>query len=327
MIERKVSVCISTCNRIELLKFAVESVLAQSYSDWELIVCDDGSTDGTSDYMSQIENDQIHYIRHPKNIGKSNNMRSGFEAARGEYFVKFDDDDILLANFLKATVPMLDKYSNIDFVGGDHWIIDINNNRDEEWSDRCSTKFGRTKLQEGIVDDLLKAVFIDQSFYIGATLFRSCVLKEINYMRENLQSCEDNDLFVRLALANKVAYYLPQRLMEYRFHSEQKQRNKAIAHLDSQIKYLSFYKFSSVELEKARESELTRVKRQLGLCLLETEDSPKAKQLVLEGCSNSKIEELFGRIITTIPSQFVRKTVIDLLRKLKGLQNATKNKI
>ena len=321
MINRKVSVCISTYNRIELLKLAIESVLNQTYSNWELIVCDDGSTDGTSDYMSQLENNnnQIRYIRHLNNIGKSNNMRSGFEAAKGKYFVKFDDDDILLPNFLEVTVSLLDKYPEIDFIGADHWVIDINNHRDESWSDRCSVQFGRKNLKAGIVDDLLKVVFVDQSFYIGATLFRSHSLREINYMRENLQSCEDNDLFVRLALANKTAYYLPQRLMEYRFHAEQKQRNKAIAHLDSHIKYLSFYKFSSPELEKVRESKLTQAKRQLGLCLLETEYSPKAKQLLLEGCSNSRLENLFGRIIIFIPSQFIRTRTIALLRKLKML--------
>ena len=69
MSDRKVSVCISTYNRVELLKLSIKSIFLQTYSDWELIVCDDGSIDGTFDYMSQIKDDRIRYIRHSSNIG------------------------------------------------------------------------------------------------------------------------------------------------------------------------------------------------------------------------------------------------------------------
>jgi cellulose synthase/poly-beta-1,6-N-acetylglucosamine synthase-like glycosyltransferase len=63
-------------------------------------------------------------------------MRSGFEAASGEYFIKFDDDDRLTPDFLARTVAILDKDSSISFVGTDHWIIDINNVRDETKNSR-----------------------------------------------------------------------------------------------------------------------------------------------------------------------------------------------
>jgi glycosyltransferase involved in cell wall biosynthesis len=75
----KATVSIPTFNRVNLLPFAIESVLKQSYQDFELIVCDDGSSDGTPELMSQYTDSRIKYIRHPQNIGKSNNMRSGFE--------------------------------------------------------------------------------------------------------------------------------------------------------------------------------------------------------------------------------------------------------
>ena len=86
----KITVCIPTFNRVQLLPYAIESVLNQSEPDFELIICDDGSTDSTFELMSKYTDNRIKYIRHKQNIGKSNNMRSGFEVANGEYFIKFD---------------------------------------------------------------------------------------------------------------------------------------------------------------------------------------------------------------------------------------------
>ena len=83
----KISICIPTFNRAHFLPEAIASVQAQGESDWELIVCDDGSRDDTYKVMAGIEDPRIRYIQHPHNIGKSNNMRSGYEAATGKYFV------------------------------------------------------------------------------------------------------------------------------------------------------------------------------------------------------------------------------------------------
>mgnify|MGYP000323787934 CR=1 FL=1 len=65
MIQRvpKVSVCIPTFNRVNLLPYAIDSVIKQTYQDWELIVCDDGSTDDTPELMSQYQDSRINYIQ------------------------------------------------------------------------------------------------------------------------------------------------------------------------------------------------------------------------------------------------------------------------
>ncbi|MER3589680.1 MAG: glycosyl transferase family 2, partial [Mastigocladus sp. ERB_26_1] len=154
----KISICIPTFNRVKLLPFAIDSVLQQTYQDLELIICDDGSRDGTPKLISQYTDSRIRYIRHSQNIGKSNNMRSGFEAATGEYFIKFDDDDRLTPDFLGRTASILDQDPSIDFVGTDHWIIDIDNIRDEVKTQENSRRWGRANLSAGIVDNLLEVV-------------------------------------------------------------------------------------------------------------------------------------------------------------------------
>ncbi|MGL5083222.1 MAG: glycosyltransferase family 2 protein [Microcoleaceae cyanobacterium] len=65
----KVSICIPTFNRVQLLPLAIESVLQQTEPDWELLVCDDGSNDRTAALMSQYTDPRIRYIRHPQNNG------------------------------------------------------------------------------------------------------------------------------------------------------------------------------------------------------------------------------------------------------------------
>ncbi len=313
----KISICIPTFNRVQLLPFAIDSVLQQTYQDLELIICDDGSRDGTPKLISQYTDSRIRYIRHSQNIGKSNNMRSGFEAATGEYFIKFDDDDRLTPDFLERTATILEQDHSIDFVGTDHWIIDINNIRDEAKTQENSLRWGRANLAAGIVENLLEVVFIQQSFQIGATLFRRQTLSELGFMQPNWQNCEDNDLFVRLALAGKKGYYLPELLMEYRVHSEQQGINRAIPYLQDKLRYLSSYKFESDKLEKIRLQRLAETQLLLGLRLIEKGEIQKGKELVVAGKSFSHIKAWTGFGLSLLPKG-VRDKGFEVLRQVRG---------
>ncbi|WP_341529223.1 glycosyltransferase family 2 protein [Nostoc sp. UHCC 0302] len=313
----KITVCIPTFNRVNLLPYAIESVLNQSEQDLELIVCDDGSSDGTPELMSRYTDSRIKYIRHPQNIGKSNNMRSGFDAASGKYFIKFDDDDRLTTDFLARTAAILEQDFSVDFVGTDHWIIDINNVRDEAKTKENSQRWGRKNLMPGVVDNLLEVVFIHQSFQIGATLFRRQTLQELGFMLPNLQNCEDNDLFVRLALAGKKGYYLPELLMEYRSHAEQQGINRAIPYLFDKIKYLESYKFDLEKLEAIRRNRLAEAQLLLGLRLIEKGETQKGRELVLAGKSISTVKALTGLGLSLLPVQ-LRSKAFNTLRQVRG---------
>ncbi len=313
----KVSICIPTFNRVKLLPFAIDSVLQQTYEDLELIICDDGSYDDTPKLISQYTDKRIIYIRHSQNIGKSNNMQSGFEVATGEYFIKFDDDDRLTPDFLERTAKILDQDYSIDFVGTDHWIIDINNIRDEAKTQENSRCWSRANLAAGIVDNLLEIVFIRQSFQIGATLFRRQTLSELGFMQPNWQNCEDNDLFVRLALAGKKGYYLPELLMEYRVHAEQQGINRAIPYLQDKLRYLSNYKFESEKLEKVRLQRLTETQLLLGLRLIETGEIQKGRELVVAGKSFSHLKAWTGLGLSLLPKG-VRDKGFKVLRQVRG---------
>jgi len=312
----KVSVCIPTYNRVHYLAEAIASVQQQTFTDWEVLVCDDGSQDDTPNFMASLTDERIRYIRHEQNIGKSNNMISGYAAAQGEYFIKFDDDDRLTPEFLEKTAAVLDHHADIDLVGTDHWVINSDSQREPALTDTNSERWGRTTLPAGRIADLTTRVFVQQSLQIGATLFRKRVLDEVSYMRPNLQNCEDNDLLVRLAIAGKQAYYLPERLMEYRFHPEQQGISRAIPYLRDKLQYLNLYQFTDAELETIRQQRLQETQLLLGLRLIEVGETAEGKALLQEGKGHSAQKAKIGQLIAAFPPA-MRPLLFSALRRLK----------
>ncbi|MCC5897901.1 MAG: glycosyltransferase family 2 protein [Phormidium sp. BM_Day4_Bin.17] len=303
----KVSVCIPTYNRHGLLPFAVDSVLKQSFHDWQLVVCDDGSQDETPSLMSAYEaqDARVRYLRHPQNIGKSNNMRSGFDAAEGDYFIKFDDDDRLTPDFLTQMVAVLDAHPQVDFVSCDHWLINDLNQPDPDATEQNCRYWGRESLKTGVIENLLEVVFIRQSLQVGCTLFRKAALDDVGFMRPDLQNCEDNDLLVRLALAGKVGYYLDERLMDYRVHAEQQSITRDIRYLEDKLKYLEYFHFQDAPaVEANRQQRLQDTRLLLGLRYIEgNQPQPGRKMLrTYREQHPSNRKALFGLLMSYLPS-------------------------
>jgi glycosyltransferase involved in cell wall biosynthesis len=298
----KISVCIPTYNRSHLLPYAVNSVLNQTHPDFELLICDDASTDSTPDVVAQWNDSRIRYIRHPQNIKRSRNMRSGFEAAQGKYFIKFDDDDALTPDFLQQTATVLDQDATVDFVCSDHWVINAQSQRDEEATRQNSEKWKKDRLTRGIVPDLLSETFHHQSLQVGSTLFRLDSLKQLDFMRFEADGCEDFDLLVRLALAGKTGYFIPEKLMEYRFHGGQTSLNQDIHFLSARLFCLQDYQFPNAELEPLRLAKIKELKQVLALRLIEKGDSRSGRQL-LQDLQQSGLSRraLAGSLLSYIP--------------------------
>ena len=104
----RVSVVIPTHNRAEWLPRAVGSVLAQTWTDFELLIVDDHSTDETPAAIARFADARIRSFRHERNFGQSKALNTGIEHARGEYVAFLDDDDAWLPAKLAAQVALLD---------------------------------------------------------------------------------------------------------------------------------------------------------------------------------------------------------------------------
>ena len=94
------SIIIPTYNRANLIGKAIDSVLAQTYHNWELIIIDDGSTDNTRDVVRSYNDNRIKYF-YQENRGRSAARNYGIDISKGDYISFLDDDDYYLENFLE----------------------------------------------------------------------------------------------------------------------------------------------------------------------------------------------------------------------------------
>ena len=120
----KVTVCIPTYSRANLLKDALRSVLSQDYEDFEIVICDDHSTDHTMNVVKSFKDKRIRYIKNETNLGQFRNINKCIDLARGEYVIIFHDDDIMLNGLLKKEAQILDKHSNVGIVAPAYYVVD-----------------------------------------------------------------------------------------------------------------------------------------------------------------------------------------------------------
>jgi len=127
----KVSIGLPVYNGERYLREAIDSILAQTMDDFELIICDNASTDGTEvvcrEYVDR--DDRIRYYRNDDNLGASRNFNRTVELALASYFKWAAHDDALAANYLARCVEILDHEPTVVLSHSDAWIIDENTRR------------------------------------------------------------------------------------------------------------------------------------------------------------------------------------------------------
>lgn len=189
-----VSVIITTHNRVNLLSRAIESVFAQTYNNYELIVVSDGSIDGTDDFMSRFEdNPQVSYITYYPGKGGNYARNSGIRVAKGEYVAFLDDDDEWLPNKLEKQVATIEKDNSIGLVYTGVNAIYV--------EDRVTYKTSPSSSGDLSKNILLKNL-------IGSTttvLVRKQVLEKSGVFDEELFALQDYDLWIRVCQHAQVA--------------------------------------------------------------------------------------------------------------------------
>jgi|YelNatPaOPRAMG01_1025707.scaffolds.fasta_scaffold100833_2 glycosyltransferase involved in cell wall biosynthesis len=188
-----VSAVIPAYNRAGIVPRAIRSVLAQTYQDWELIVVDNGSDDGTDLAVKAFTDPRISLVRHTESRGPAAARNAGIRAARGKFVAFLDSDDEWLPEKLAGDVKAFETspgagmvYSGKKLVDEDGHVLLV----------RMPTLRGR------VYWELLAWDFIGSCSRVTA---RKDVLEAVGGYDESIVNCEDWDLWVRIARVAEVA--------------------------------------------------------------------------------------------------------------------------
>ncbi|MBC7926891.1 MAG: glycosyltransferase [Bryobacteraceae bacterium] len=205
----KVSIILPAFNAAVYLSASIRSALAQTLTDFELLILDNASTDNTADVAAQFSDSRIRIIRHPVNYGFGGNVARGLAMAQGQYSAVLGADDVWDSKFLERTIVFLDKHEHCSFV-----------HTDAIWIDAESQPFGESaaqwpKLSRG--EDAFVNCFRD-GFCFSALVLRSRTLAKAGGFEETWGPAGDLTLFLRLCLYGDAGF-LAEPLVWYRHHS------------------------------------------------------------------------------------------------------------
>jgi glycosyltransferase involved in cell wall biosynthesis len=213
----QVSVVLAVYNGEKYLRLAVESILAQTFTDYEFIIIDDGSTDDTLGILRhyQTQHSQLRIISRD-NKGLTATLNEGLAMARGEFLARMDADDIALPVRLEKQVEYLRGHPETVLVGSRVLLIDPEGMAIRE---QC-VEATHEEIDAGHLNNGWPVVH-------PSVMMRTAAVREVGGYREPYNMLEDLDLFLRLAEVGKLEN-IPEVLLKYRQHFGSVTHEKAI---------------------------------------------------------------------------------------------------
>ena len=206
-----VSVIMPVYNYEKYVAESIQSILNQTYSDFEFIIVDDCSNDNTWDIIQSFSDDRIIAVRNGKNNGNYPSRNRGMKKAGGKYIAVMDGDDIALPDRLWKQYDYLEKHADVlalgtqfDFTGIDY------------------------KRRTPVTYEKIRAALLDNNYFLHPSLMiRSAIMKQLNGYDEKYIFSSDYDLACRLSMLGKVEN-LPDTCMLYRWHPDQITQKNAL---------------------------------------------------------------------------------------------------
>lgn len=209
------SVLMPVYNASRFLRHSIESILAQTYKDFELIVIHDGSTDNSLDSLRHFTDSRIKLIDNPSNRGIVSCLNSGFAIASGAFIVRMDADDYSLPNRFKAQLQFMDRHPEIGVCGTQYRIIS---------EDPFQTTVSKLPTHP---DSLACSLLFHCCLAHPTVMMRRRILEQLDspLYESSYKHAEDYRLWVRLSGITRIANLKEVQLL-YRQHSEQITRTR-----------------------------------------------------------------------------------------------------
>jgi len=206
-----VSVCVPTFNRATYLAQCLESILQQTFTDFELIVIDNASTDETPSVVAEISDSRLRYYRNPTNIGQIRNVNRGLALASGEYICVCHDDDVYTPDILRREVEVMSDHPGVVLVHTAVWSL--SDSGIVQGIHRVNRRDYIMKSHEGF----LRYLMLGHDIVFSTVMVRRACYQRVGSFNPNYL-CADFEMWLKLALQGDIAY-LAEPLAGYRMHA------------------------------------------------------------------------------------------------------------
>jgi glycosyltransferase involved in cell wall biosynthesis len=211
----RVSILLTCYNHLRHLKVAVECLRSQTFTDFEVIALDDGSTDGTREWLSNLAAAEPGFPLllefNPRNLGTYGTLNRGLELANGEFVAVYNDDDVWMPEKLARQVAMLDERPEVGLVHTSGWFIDDEGGRLEP------NPLGFPWPKTGTGDVLHELVFHNKIIASSVMARREC-FEKVGAFNTSYFGSGDWEMWYRIAEEYQVGH-LDQPLTLYRVHA------------------------------------------------------------------------------------------------------------
>lgn len=197
-----ISVVMPAYNASRFIGEAIDSVLNQTFTDFEFIIIDDCSTDDTWKIISGYKDKRIRAFRNKGNSGVTVSLNAGLKHARGTYIARMDADDISLAKRFEKQVKVLEE--GYDVVGCSLVFIDFN---------------GKRVGSRVYSNDISKVIRIESPLAHPSVMFKRSFLDRVGVYDERYTASQDYDLWIRFYMNGAKTHNLSSKLLLYRQHS------------------------------------------------------------------------------------------------------------
>ena len=213
-----VSIMMAVYNGLPYVEETIASVRAQSFKEWELVVGDDASTDGTVEAIKRFQDPRIRIITHPKNLGSAKNHAFLFRFAAAKYACVLDADDIFAPDHLERKIGMLEQNAKSPLVHGPTRFIDPKGNELPHDNFECAA----IEQRNVTLPRFLKVNFVN----ITSAVFRMTVVRQNNLIFEpRYAMMADWPFFLKLAMLGGPVLCDTQITSSYRIHQKSVVRN------------------------------------------------------------------------------------------------------
>ena len=213
----KVSVCIPVYNGSEYISDTIRSILSQTFDDFEIIVCDNCSTDNTGEIVRSFDDSRIRYICNEKNLGIVGNPNRAIDLSRGEYVHIIHHDDVMMPENLACKVRILDEHPHVGFVHSNIKLFDQSGKifADNIWCEDSRRDYIENGLE--VFKRYLEYLPNGASIFIGSVLARKACYEKVGGFNPALPHCQDSHMWMRMMLFYDVAC-IGTPLVKYRVH-------------------------------------------------------------------------------------------------------------